>query len=183
MFAGFNNFLSQKMAVAWNVPPNEEDEGWGRNVPHWQLKGVCGGVAGGVLQQQSSTSWTPSLSLPPSGEDFVPLWQIWKDSLWTEATGAKNTLALVAQLCLVLLFAVQAVLIFYICYEEYGKCFSFFLLTVCIKAYIQNRKPLCIIRTATHGYFWRWKFAKGDSNCCIFIPYVAIFCLTQPCNH
>lgn len=32
-----------------------------------------------------------SLSLSPSGEDFVPLWQIWKDLLWTEATGAKNT--------------------------------------------------------------------------------------------
>lgn len=44
-----------------------------------------------------------SLSLSTSGEDFAPLWQIQKDSLWTEATGAKNTKALVAQLCLVLL--------------------------------------------------------------------------------
>lgn len=39
----------------------------------------------------------------------------------------------------------------------------------------------CIIGTTTHSYFWRWKFAKGDSNCCIFIPYVAMFCLTQSC--
>lgn len=30
--------------------------------------------------------------------------------------------------------------------------------------------------------FLRWKFAKGDSNCCIFIPYVAIFCSTQSCT-
>lgn len=39
----------------------------------------------------------------------------------------------------------------------------------------------CIIGTTTHGYFWKWKFAKGDSNCCIFIPYMAMFCLTQSC--
>lgn len=52
--AGFNliptrsSFLSQKMVVAWNVPPNEEGEGRGRNVPHWQLKreGVCACVCG-----------------------------------------------------------------------------------------------------------------------------------------
>lgn len=73
-----------------------------------------------------------SLSLSPSCEDFVPLWQTWKDLLWTEATGAKNTEALVAQLCLVLLFAVQACLIFYICYEEYGICFFFSCITDCM---------------------------------------------------
>lgn len=32
-----------------------------------------------------------SLSLSTSGEEFAPLWRLQKDSLWTEATGAKNT--------------------------------------------------------------------------------------------
>lgn len=81
-------FLSQKMVVAWNVPPNEEGEGRGRNVPHWQLK-----RGGGGWKRSAATELhrMDSLSLSTSGEDFAPLWQIQKDSLWTEATGAKNT--------------------------------------------------------------------------------------------
>lgn len=37
-----------------------------------------------------------------------------------------------------------------------------------------------LIRTMTHGYFWRWEFAKGDSNCCIFIPYEAVLFQHNP---
>lgn len=90
------------MAVAWNVPPNGESEGRGRNVPHWQFNG---GVAGGGLQRQISGVQTPSLSLSlsTSGEDLAPLWQRRRTHFGLEATGAKNTQALVAQRCLVLL--------------------------------------------------------------------------------
>lgn len=110
--------MSQKMADAWNVPPSEEGEGGGRNVPHWQLNGralgvrweeVCTAPQHGL---PLSLSPPPSLLLSTSGEGFAPLWRIQKDSLWTEATGAKNTLALVAQQCLVFAIAVQIVLIF-----------------------------------------------------------------------
>lgn len=84
------------MAVAWNVPPNGESEGRGRNVPHWQFNGgVAGdgvGVRGG-LQRQISRVRTPSLSLSlsTSGEDFAPLWQRRRTHSGLEATGAKNT--------------------------------------------------------------------------------------------
>lgn len=62
-------------------------------MPNWQLNGevcVCGGAAGGGLARQTPQHGLP-LSLSTSGEDFAPLWRIQKDSLWTEATGAKNT--------------------------------------------------------------------------------------------
>lgn len=52
--------------------------------------GGCGGAAGGGSAATEHHSMD-SLSLSTSGEDFAPLWQIQKDSLWTEATGAKNT--------------------------------------------------------------------------------------------
>lgn len=59
-------------------------------MPHWQLNGgVCWGVEE-VCSNRAPQHGLP-LSLSTSGEDFAPLWQIQKDSLWTEATGAKNT--------------------------------------------------------------------------------------------
>lgn len=82
------------MAVAWNVPPNGESEGRGRNVPHWQFNGgVAGGGVRGGLQRQISRVRTPSLSLSlsTSGEDFAPLWQRRRTHFGLEATGAKNT--------------------------------------------------------------------------------------------
>lgn len=74
-------------------------------MPHWQLNGqagrggLCackgdGGGGGGCERRSAATDFQSmdSLSLSTSGEDFAPLWQTWKDSLWTlEATGAKNT--------------------------------------------------------------------------------------------
>lgn len=33
----------------------------------------------------------------------------------------------------------------------------------------------------THGCFWRWIFAKGDSNCCIFIPHM-VWLYSVQCN-
>lgn len=65
-------------------------------MPHWQLKIVGGGwrgCGGGGGRRSAATELhsMDSLSLSTSGEDFAPLWQIQKDSLWTEATGAKNT--------------------------------------------------------------------------------------------
>lgn len=82
--------MSQKMAVARNVPPHEEAEGRGRNVPHWQLN--RGGVR--VVGRRSAATELhsmDSLSLSLSTEDLAPLWHIQKHSLWTEATGAVNT--------------------------------------------------------------------------------------------
>lgn len=82
IFAGFNqpagvHFLSQKMAVVWNVPPNEEGEGWGRNVSHWQLN--RGAVKGGRRRRRRSAATElqsmDSLSLSTSGEDFALLWR------------------------------------------------------------------------------------------------------------
>lgn len=74
-------------------------------MPHWQLNGragrgggLCackgGGGGRGCERRSAATDFQSmdSLSLSTSGEDFAPLWQTWKDSLWTlEATGAKNT--------------------------------------------------------------------------------------------
>lgn len=76
----------------WTVPQSEEGEGWGRNVPHWQSMRGCGGALW--------TAWTPSLSLPQVKITTVANL---KGLTRTKATGAKNSEALVAQSCLLLL--------------------------------------------------------------------------------
>lgn len=109
------------MDVAWTVPPDEEGEGRGRNVPRWQL------TAGGVgelwrrVEEATELHSMDSLSLSTSGEDFAPLWRALKDSLWTEATGAKNTWSTCSTTVSCFANTVQGSLIFFtISYKEHG---------------------------------------------------------------
>lgn len=72
-------------------------------MPHWQ--------SDGGLWWGTGTAWTPSLSLPLSTLKIRSTVANPEGLIWTEATGAKNFEALVAQLCLVLLL--QTVLIIF----------------------------------------------------------------------
>lgn len=86
---------------------------------------IDGGWGGGAVEEGGGGNRAPQhglpLSLSTSGEDFAPLWRALKDSLWTEATGAKNTWSTCSTTVSCFANTVQGSLIFFtISYKEHG---------------------------------------------------------------
>lgn len=147
--------------------------------------GLCackggGGGGGGCERRSAATDFQSmdSLSLSTSGEDFAPLWQTQKDSLWTlEATGAKNTKSTCSTTvsCFAIMVQIVWIFFFYLSNKEY-VFFCLVLLTV--RTYTQQRIPQRMICLTTHSCFS--EVTKVDSDCCILIPHVAFFVQHNP---
>lgn len=147
------------------------------------LGGGCackgGGGGGGCERRSAATDFQSmdSLSLSTSGEDFAPLWQTRKDSLWTlEATGAKNTKSTCSTTVSCFAIMIQIVWIFFYLSNKEYVFFCPVLFTV--RTYTQQRIPQCMIRLTTHSCFSG--VTKVDSDCYILIPHVAFFVQHNP---
>lgn len=158
------------MDVAWTVPPDEEGEGRGRNVPRWQL------TAGGVgelwrrVEEATELHSMDSLSLSlPLVRTLLHCGERWRTHSGLRPRVPRTHEALVAQLCLVLLIQYKVVWFFLPFPIKNMDKVSPVSSTVCIiKIYIYTGYHNVIVHATTQGYFRRWKFAKGDRNCCIF---------------